>query len=578
VTLCDQNEAKIIVFWRIDASRYICLKILSMTGRYFLSAISLLFPYLLFSQGHTTVTSATPRLVVGFVVENMHPDYIERYWDKFGDGGFKRLYTGGFICANHHVNNLIQRPTVGMATLFTGTNPSHHGIVDDNWIDRLKNKETDCVNDNAYHTIGSDSKFGERSASRLMTPTLGDRLKLVTKGRARVFSLAMNDYSAIFSAGHSADAAYWLDDSSGNMITSSYYTGQYPAWATDFNNFKLVDKYLGSSWKTLNDQITYSESVESASLHETGFLGKYNSFPYDLTKLKKESGGSYSILKSTPFANTYLKDFALQLIPKEQLGYDFVPDLLTIVFSSMDKEGGNFGPLSVEMEDMYLRMDRDLAELLKYIEGGYGAENVLFFLTSTSSVSYHADYLRENFRMNTNVFNPESSIALLKSFLNIKYGEGNWVEKFGNQQLYLNHELVVKKKLNLRDVQIETARFLNQFEGIAYAKAATEIESDNFLGGPLAAFQHNFHIKRSGDVMIRYEDGWLPKEKYKAIDYTDNDQVPLVWYGAGIKKGATFKKTDATDVVSTICAMLGIVPPASCTGNVIEEILPKSDK
>jgi hypothetical protein len=244
----------------------------------------------------------------------------------------------------------------------------------------------------------------------------------------------------------------------------------------------------------------------------------------------------------------------------------------------MDKDGGNFGPFSVEMEDTYLRLDKEIAELLKYIENGYGTENVLFFLTSTSSVSYHADYLKEKYRMNTGIFDPESSVALLKSFLNIKYGEGVWIEKFSNQQLYLNHELVAKKKIDLRDMQAEAARFLNQFEGIAYAKAAFEIESENFSGGQLAAFQNNFHIKRSGDVMIRYEEGWLPKDKYMAVDYTDNDQVPLVWYGAGIKKGTSLKKTDATDVVPTICAFIGIVPPGGSTGNVIEDILPGNAK
>lgn len=543
-------------------------------ARYTLSLfLTLILPFSIFAQGHTTVSAAAPRLIVGIVVENMHPDYIERFWDKFGDGGFKRIYSNGFICANHHVNNLVQRPTVGMATLFTGTTPSHHGIVNDNWIDRLKNKETDCIFDNSFNTIGSDSKFGQRSASKMMTPTLGDRLKLVSKGRSRVFSIAMNDYASVFSAGHSADGAFWLDDTSGNMISSSYYLDKYPVWASEFNKFKLADKYLGTTWKTLLDQISYSESVESASLHETGFLGKYADFPYDLAKIKKESGGTYSILRSTPFANSYLKDFALQLIPKEQLGYDFIPDLLTIVFSSMDKDCSNFGPLSVEMEDTYLRMDKDIEELLKYVENGYGTENVLFFLTSTSSVSYHAEYLKEKYRLNTGIFNPESSVALLKSFLNIKYGEGDWVEKFSNQQLYLNHELAAKKKINLHDMQTETARFLNQFEGIAYAKAAADIETDNFLGGPLSAFQNNFHVKRSGDVLIRYEDGWLPKDKYKPIDYTDNDQIPLVWYGAGIKKGTTLKKTDATDVVPTICAKLGIVPPAASTGAVIEEVI-----
>lgn len=532
-----------------------------------------LFPVYLFSQGHTTASSASPRLIVGLIVENMHPDYIERYWNKFGEDGFKRLYTKGFVCTNHRIGNLVQRSSVGMATLSTGTTPQHHGIVNDNWIDRLKNKETDCVYDNFYTTVGSDSKEGERSAVKLLTPTLGDRLKLITKGKARVFSIAMNDIASVFSAGHSADGAFWFDKTSGNMISSSYYLAKFPAWAYDFNKFKLVDNYFKSTWSTLKEQITYFESIEDNYLHETGYLDKYNNFPYDLAKLKKESGGDYSIFKTTPFSNTYLKDFALQLIPKEQLGYDLIPDLLTVVFSSMDVACNRFGPLSVEMEDTYIRLDKDMAELLKYIENGYGTDQVLFYLTSTSSISYNTDFMKEKYRMSTGIFNPESSVALLKSFLNIRYGDGDWVEKFSNQQLYLNRELIAKKKLNLREVQSETSKFLTQFEGVSIAKAASEIESDNFHGGPLEPFQNNYHVKRSGDVLIQYDEGWIPKEKYKAVDYTDNNQVPLVWYGAGIKKGTLVRSSDATDIVPTICALLGIVPPNSSAGKVIEELM-----
>jgi hypothetical protein len=384
----------------------------------------------------------------------------------------------------------------------------------------------------------------------------------------------MNDYAAIFAAGHSADGAYWFDEGSGNMISNTYYMDKYPVWASEFNKFKLPDNYLSLIWKPIKEQITYTESFEDESLHKSGLLGKYNTFPYDLSKIRKELPGKYSLLKRTPFANTFLKDFALQLIPKEQLGYDLIPDLLTIVFSSLDKDCNSFGPYSIEMEDTYIRMDKEIGELLKYIEEGYGTGNVLFFLTSTSGVTCHSDFLKTKFRLNAGIFDPESSVSLLKSYLNLKYGDANWVEKFSNQQLYLNHELISKKKINLREMQAETARFLNQFEGIAYAKAAFEIESENFLGGPLVDFQNNFHIKRSGDVLIRFEEGWLPKEKFKSIDYTDSDQVPLIWYGAGIKKGTTFRRTDATDVVATICAIIGIVPPNSSTGIVIEELLP----
>ena len=525
------------------------------------------------AQGHTTISANTPRMVIGIVIEDFNPDYIERYWEKFGEGGFQRLYSRGFICANHHYDNLLQRPSVNMATLSTGTTPSRHGIINDNWIDRLKKKEVNAIDDDFYTTVGSDSKEGERSARKLMTPTLGDQLKLVTKGKSKIFSVAMNDFSAVFAAGHAADGAYWFDKTSGKMISSSYYVETFPKWAFDYNGLKMADWYFGLNWIPFKEQISYTESYSALYLKDAGYLGKYNSFPYDMNKLKKESGGSYNILKTTPWGNTIVKDFTIQMIPKEQIGYDLIPDLLTVVFSSMDYERYSFGPFSVEMQDTYMRMDKDIADLLKYLEDGYGTDNILVYLTGLTSISYPAEYLKEKYHMTAGIFNPESSIALLKSYLNIKYGEGNWIELFTNQQIYLDHELIEKKKVNLQEMQDAVALFLNQFEGIAYAKAALEIEANNFPGGLLEPFQNNYHIKRSGDVLIKYEDGWQPRDKFNPVDYTDNSQVPLVWYGNGITKGTTLRRTNATDIVPTIAAFLGIAPPSSVSGKVIDELI-----
>ena len=527
------------------------------------------------AQGHTTISANTPRMVIGIVVEDFNPDYIERYWDKFSDGGFKRLYSKGFVCANHHYNNLIQRPSVNMATLSTGTNPSANGIVNDRWIDFLKKKEVNAIYDNFYTTVGSDSKEGERSAANLMVSTLGDQLKIITKGKSRIFTVALNDISAVLAAGHAADGAYWFDQTSGKMISSSYYVENFPQWAFDYNKLKMADYYFSQSWVPLKDQITYTESIPNVALKETGYLGKYSTFPFEMDKLKKESGGSYKILKTTPWGNTMVKDFAIQMIPKEQLGYDQVPDMLTVVFSSMDAQRYSFGPFSVVMEDTYLRLDKDIAELLKYVEDGYGTDNLLIYLTGLTSISYPADYLKEKYRMTSGIFNPESSVALLKSYLNIKYGEANWIELFDNQQIYLNRELLEKKKVNLHDMQETIALFLDQFEGIAFAKAAYEMETGNFPGSALEPFQNNFNIKRSGDVLIKYKDGWQPKDKFNPVDYTDNSQVPMVWYGAGITKGTTIRRTDATDVLPTIAAFFGIAPPGSVTGRVIEELFRK---
>ena len=254
----------------------------------FLTLITVLcLPFFVLAQGHTTISANTPRMVIGIVIEDFNPDYIERYWEKFGEGGFQRLYSRGFICANHHYDNLLQRHSVNMATLATGTDPSRHGIVNDVWIDRLKNKEVNAINDNFYITVGSDSKEGERSAKNLMTPTLGDQLKLITKGKSRVFSIALNDNSAVLAAGHAADGAYWFDKASGKMISSSYYVETFPKWAFDYNALKMADSYFSMSWTPFKDLISYTESISDASLNESGYMGKYNAFPFNMSKLKK---------------------------------------------------------------------------------------------------------------------------------------------------------------------------------------------------------------------------------------------------------------------------------------------------
>lgn len=522
----------------------------------------------------TVSKTNAPKLIVGIIVEDMRPDYISRYWNKFRDDGFRVLVENGHVCSNHHIDNLIQRPSVGMATLFTGTPPSLHGIVNDNWIDRLRGEETNCTKDRYYTTVGSDTEQGEHSALKLMTSTIGDELKIYTNGKSKVFSVAQNATSAIFSSGHSSDGAYWFDTESGNMISSSYFVDAFPDWAFNFNSKKFANLYIERKWNTLLPISDYTESTEDGYILEPGYWNKWNTFPYDISKLYKRAEG-LQVLKTTPFGNTLIKDFSLALIENEELGKDDNTDLLTIVFSSMDYERNSFGPSSVEMQDTYLRMDQEISHILGFLNKNVGSDNVIIFLTSVTSISYPAPYLEEEFNMNAGIFNPESAIALLKSFLNVKYQEGEWIESYMNQQVYLNRELISKRGINLKEIQLEISLFLNQFQGVAYVKPAFELESVNLLGSTFEPFQNSYNPKRSGDILIRFEEGWQPKEKYRRIDYTENHHIPLIWYGSNVEKGRTSRRTNSKDVVPTIADFLNIQPPNACSGKIIEEVISK---
>ena len=511
------------------------------------------------------------RLVMVLNVEQMRTDYINRYWNKFREDGFRRLVNQGATCANTSMNLHVQKTVVGVPTLFTGVYPKRHGIVNESWYDRLKQKEIDALRDDYFITVGSDSKEGQLSSKALLSPTIGDVLKLNTAGVSKVFSVALNASSAVFSAGHAADGAYWLDSETGNMISSSYYVDLFPDWVRDFNNKKFAELYTDRNWETLLPESSYEESLEDDYILEKGFYNRWNTFPYNVKRLK-ERAGNFKILKAIPFGNTLVKDFAVSLIEKEELGEDQVPDLLAVSFSSMDYENGSYGPNSVEMQDVYLRLDQEIANLLNYIDQNIGIENTLIVLTSACSSTYPVEYLEEEFRMPVGYISPESMVALLKSYLNITFGQDEWIEFVSEQQIYLNRELIEKKDLLLEDVQEKAASFINQFEGIKLAMPASKFEQGDYQKSQLAMISNSFNFKRSGDVLYMLEDGWQPKYKYKRTIYNDHTRIPMIWFGDGISNKRILGKVEAVDMVPTIFEILGFDPPAHSHGRVITEL------
>ena len=524
------------------------------------------------AQRSTKNGTSAPRLVVVINVEQMRTDYLTRYLDKFQEGGFRRLLNQGAICANTNINLHVQKPFVGVPTLFTGVYPDRHGVIGEDWYDRLKEDEIDAIEDRYYITVGSDSEEGQRSSALLLSPTIGDAMKINTSGKAKVFSVGLNDYSAVFSAGHAADGAYWMDSQTGNMISSSYFVDQFPEWALDFNNKGFADLYASRDWSTLLPKAGYEESWVDDHLLEKGYYGEWKTFPYSISKLMKEAG-SYKILKTTPYGNTLVKDFAVSLIQAEELGEDDVPDLLTVNFSSMDYENGSFGPASIEMEDTYLRLDQEIGNLLNYLDKYIGAGNTLVVLTSSNSAMYSAEYLKNDYNMPVGYVSPENIVALLKSYLNITYGQGEWIIFEGDQQIYLNRQLIEKEGLMLEDVQAMAATFINQFEGVKLALPATDFEKGDYVKSQLTTISRSFNFKRSGDILYTLEDGWQPQYKYKRTNYNDNSHIPMIWLGLAVKNVKTFEQVDAIDMAPTLLEILGYEIPGYLEGRVLEEIL-----
>jgi hypothetical protein len=525
------------------------------------------------AQKNTDKKGKTPKVVLGIVVENMRPDYIQRFWDKFQSNGFKKIYTEGAVCSNVKLSLHNQNYASGTATLFTGVHPSIHGIVDNKWYDRLRKSEVECTQDDYYITVGADTEAGNASPKNLLSTTITDNLKILTQGKAHIFSAALNRETAIFAAGHAADGAYWFDAKSGRMLSSSFYVSTFPDWVRLFNSENYAAKYSYRTWTTLLPETSYKECLRDDYILERGYFGEFNTFPHSINKYIKRTE-DFRPFKTTPSANMMIKDFTLKLINNEDIGTDNVTDFVTAVFSSMDYENGSFGPASLEMMDSYLYLDQYIGELIDEVEKKFGKDNVLFFLTANTSASYPVDYLKEEFHLTVDYFNVESAIALLTSYLNITYGEEKWIEHYSDLQLYLDHEIIEKNdKITLNELRNVCSNFINQFEGVQVSMPAYQLEQGSSANGLLEPLYNTYFKNRSGDFMYTLKEGWQPTYKFKRTNYTDQSLIPLVLFGNSIQAQTIKRRYNAVDLVPTLSEILQVPIPDKCQGKIISELL-----
>ena len=498
------------------------------------AGLLVLCSHLIYSQNHKKIPAEKPRLIVGIVIDQMRYDYIYRYWDKLGDGGIRKMIGNGTFCKNASYDFLINETATGYATIATGALPSHHGIISNSWYESLPNQVIYCVEDDRVNTVGGPYDAGRYSPSRLLASTLGDEMKLTNNMQSKVIGIAFEDCAAILSAGHAADYAFWYDDERGNWITSSYYVDSLPGWVEDFNAMRLPETYLTRTWEPMLPLKEYTESMSDTCELEDGFNGR-SVFPYNLERIssKRRNERDYSTIKYTPFGNTFTKDFAISAIVNEDLGKDEYTDLLTIGFTVNENIGMKFGPNSVEMEDVMIRLDRDLEHFLQFIDEQVGEENTLIFLTADHGISHQPGYL-EGYRIPSGEFNPAAALSLLQSYLNVVYGKGDWFKYYYAQQIYLNQELIEDSRLSLAEVQGRVVQFMIQFQGISNAVSSQTLQTTSFSDGIFKKIQNGFNQKRSGDVVINLAPGWVEKisenESYHSSFIGDN-HVPLIWYG-----------------------------------------------
>ena len=516
-----------------------------------------------------------PKLVVGIVVDQMRYDYLIRFYNKFGNGGFKKLINRGYNFNNVHYNYIPTYTAVGHTSIYTGTTPTNHGIISNNWYDKYEKKSIYCVDDDNYKTVGAKTG-GQKSPHRMLTTTILDQLRLAQNMNGKSIGISIKDRSAILPAGHTASAAYWFEGGNvGKFISSSFYMEKLPSWVENFNNSGIANSYLEKTWDTFYNIENYTESIIDNNNFEKPFKGKKEpSFPYNLSKLRKQNG-NYSLLKAVAFGNDFTTDFAKATILGENLGKSNFTDFIAISYSSTDYVGHQFGVDSKEVEDSYIRLDKNLEDFINFLNTEIGADNYTLFLTADHAAVPVPSYLK-TLKIPGGYFDNKEFKKFVKTITLKHFNSDELVENISNNQLFLNTEIIDFLKLDILKVeQILVDEILN-FNNVYKSVSGHTLQATSYNSGVLQKLQNGYNQKRSGNVLFIPKPTTITYAQVGSTHgsgYSYDTHVPLIFYGSGIKQGFSNKYYPIIDIAPTLASFLKIEQPNGTSGKTITEIL-----
>ncbi len=510
-----------------------------------------------------------PKLVVGIVIDQMRFDYLYRFNPYYGQQGFNRLMNEGSNFTFAHFNYVPTYTAPGHSSIYTGTTPAFHGIIGNDFYDRTKKKMIYCVDDGSTKSVGSNDKEGQKSPHRLAATTITDQLKLATNGASKVISISLKDRAAILPGGHLADAAYWYDNKTGDFISSDYYINALPDWVKDFNKQKYPDKFLTQGWKLSRPEsdykITAPDEVEYE--HDVFNEGK-TSFPHKFDNVKPED--KYECLETTPYGNELVKEMAKRALVNENLGKNGQTDFLAISFSSTDYVGHAYGTNAYETEDIYIRLDAQIAEILQALDEQVGKGNYLLFLTADHAGQDTPGLLKKDRlpvgELNYNKFNDS-----LKAFNTRTFGGDQIIENISNYQIFISRDFVKEQNINYHDAVQKISDYLrNTFPQIAAITTRDEVENVTPKRETSNLAVNGFNLARSGDLVIALQSGYLMNTMSKGTThgtaYSYDTHVPILFYGWKVPKQTVNTPIYIVDIAATVADLIKITEPSGSMG------------
>ncbi|MEY3592391.1 MAG: hypothetical protein RLZZ38_1367 [Bacteroidota bacterium] len=520
-----------------------------------------------------------PKIVVGVVIDQMCYDYLYRFQHLYTTGGFNRLMSKGANCRNVQYNYVPTYTAPGHASIYTGTTPSNHGIIGNDWYIRETKQTVTSVSNPKFAAVGGSATSTGAAPLNLRTYTITDQLKMASP-KSKVISVSIKDRSAILPGGHLSDGTYWFDYNTGDFITSTFYKQQLPDWVQRFNAKFDPAKDL-RTWKLLLPESTYQ--LADQSNYEVVLTGKTSAtFPYDFQDMISKGAVANNLFTISPQANEILTEFAIAALEQENMGQDQFTDFLCISYSTPDIAGHAFGPYSREMEDMYARLDRELQKLFSSLETRYGKDGFVLFLTADHAVVPVPQMLIEK-KMPGGYFFMESHLQVLRDDFIMKYN-ADLLEYEVNQNIYLNLARIDSLKLDVQEVAEFAANELRKWPEVKTVLTRQELLSGSTKTDFWGEMLHNgYDIHRSGELIFLLQPGYLAKEHDEpkahlgtshgsAFNY--DTHVPLLWYGKGIEPGLQiYDPIQITDIAPTLIHMLNLQRSGSMIGQPILPLL-----
>lgn len=501
----------------------------------------LLFVVAMMMVSIATFAQDRPKLVVGIAVDQMRWDYLYRYYDEYGSGGFKRLMNEGFNCENCQINYIPSVTAIGHSSIFTGSVPSIHGIAGNNFL--INGEMTYCADDNSVETVGSETDAGKMSPRNLLVTTIGDELKTATNWQAKVIGVSFKDRAAILPAGHSADAAYWFDKKALCFITSTYYMDKLPDW---------VKQYNGKIQSEIKNIVKNSQTGEKAA----------------------------DLVQYYPYGNEITLGMAKGAIKNERLGQGKTTDMLTLSFSCPDIVGHRYGTHHQKTHDQYVNLDKQLAELFNYLDEKVGKGNYLVFLSADHGAA-NGILQNQAHKIPSDGFFVGQETKSLNEFLAGRFNvdaSKKLAKRIMDYKVVLNRETIKTSGLDEDEVKKAIIDYFKTRNGVAYCY---DLEQINMASVPSIIREksiNGYNRERSGDIQIILKPGYYGVGE-KIDEGTTHGcwnpydcHIPFLLMGWGVEHGSTQAECHITDIAATVCALIHVQMPNGCIGKAVTQV------